>query len=42
MINAHQNKQKRRRWGVCLKNEFIIMRVMIQNLKNKMELQIID
>ena len=39
---CHQNKQKRRRWGVYLKKEFRIMIVMIQNLENKMELQIIN
>ena len=38
---CHQNKQKRRRWGVYLKKEFRIMIVqMIQNLENKTQLQI--
>ena len=48
MIKAHQIKQKRRRWGVYLKKmgglpekEFRIMIIqLIQNLENKMELQI--
>jgi len=41
MINAHQTKQKRRRYGVYQKKEFRIMIVdMIQNLENRMELQI--
>ena len=40
MIKAHQTKQKRSR-GVYLKKKFRIMIVkMIQNLENKMELQI--
>ena len=41
MINAHQTKQKRKRWVVYLKKGFRIMIVkMIQNLENNMELQI--
>ena len=41
MINVHQIKQKRRRYGVYLKKDFRIMIVkMIQNLENKTELQI--
>ena len=41
MKNGHQTKQKRRRHGVYLKKDFRIMIVkMIQNLENKMELQI--
>ena len=41
MINTHQSKQKRRRYGVYLKKDFRIMIVkMIQNLENKTELQI--
>ena len=41
MINAHQTKQKKRREGVYRKKQFRIMIVkMIQNLENKMELQI--
>ena len=40
MINAHQTSQKSRRWGVSLKKEFRIVTVkMVQNLRNKMELQ---
>ena len=41
MKNAHQAKQKRRRYGIYLKKEFIIIIIkMIQNLENKMKLQI--
>ena len=40
MINAHQTKQKRRRQGVYLKRIQIMIVKMIQNLENKMELQI--
>ena len=41
MKNGHQTKQKRRRYGVYLKKDFRIMIVkMIQNLENKMKLQI--
>ena len=41
MKNAHQAKQKRRRQGNLPQKEFRIMIIkMIQNLENKMELQI--
>ena len=41
MINAHQTKQKRKEIGKLPDKEFQIMIVkMIQNLENKMELQI--
>ena len=41
MKNAHQVKQKKRRYGIYLKKKFRIMITkMIQNLENKMQLQI--
>ena len=41
MINAHQTKEKKDGIGSLPEKEFRIMIVqMIQNLKNKMELQI--
>ena len=40
MKNAQQVKQKRRRYGIYPEKEFRIMIIkMIQNLENKMELQ---
>ena len=40
MINAHQTKEKKDGIGSLPEKEFIIIVKMIQNLENKMELQI--